>query len=320
MPRPTARWVLAVALLAATAAYVCLDLVLDPTSLGPHDWDLRESERLLVVESIRRYGQFPFWNPYGCGGFAAWAAPESTSVVISPVLVVYLLLPLAPALRVEIVATLVFGLTGTWLLAKRFVRDPLIRMPVCIIGFLSSRWALQAAAGHVWHLHYAWLPWALWAFLRARDEPRGNPPLWLALTAAILAMMIYSGATYPFPHTLLALALCAVYLAVRARSWRPVGDAVVAGAGGVALAAPKLFPLVDTLARFPRGVQSNEYQWPLDYLRALVEPHSGSVTMHVSGADWGFHEYGLYVGWLGLAALVAGVVWAPRERQHGELR
>jgi hypothetical protein len=321
LPTARLRRAGALALLAGAAAYVCADLAFDSSSLGLHDWDVMESYRSLVVQSIRRFGQVPLWDPYACGGFSAWGAPESGTIVVSPLLAAYLLLPLAAALRVEIVGTLALGLAGSWLLAARFLRDPIVCAAACVVGVLSSRWALQAGAGHCWHLYYCLFPWALWAYLKAADcaEPAARLR-WLAFLAAIFAAMVYAGALYPFPHTVLALGIAAACAAWRSRSWRPLAEVAGAVLGGAALAAPKLLPVAELMSRFPRRVPSGEYQWPLEYLRTLVTGHTGSITAMVPGADWGFHEYGIYVGWLGLAWLVVGNVRAPREAQLGDVR
>jgi hypothetical protein len=279
-----------------------------------------ESYRLLVVRSLQRFGQVPFWDPHACGGFPFWASPEAATIVVSPLLALYLLLPLAGAIRIEVAMMLALGLWGTWRLAARFVREPLVRAAVCIVGFMSSRWALQVAAGHTWHLAYAWLPWTLLAFLEV-DEARGAARVaWCFATAALLAANVYHGGIYPFPHTALILGLYATYETLRMRSWRPLATATLCITGGIALAAPKLLPMADTMLRFPRQVPSREYLWPHEYLRMLVAGRSGSGFEPVPGLDWGFHEYGIYVGWAGLLALVAGNLRRPQQVQLAGLR
>src|SRR5262245_32035241 len=41
----------------------------DLNTMGGHDWDEMQAQRYLAVKSLLKYHQFPFWNPYACGGF-----------------------------------------------------------------------------------------------------------------------------------------------------------------------------------------------------------------------------------------------------------
>jgi len=45
----------------------------DLSTLGGHDWDEISAHRYLAIKSLREFGQFPFWNPYACGGYSEWA-------------------------------------------------------------------------------------------------------------------------------------------------------------------------------------------------------------------------------------------------------
>src|ERR1039458_2008234 len=86
--------VLAALVVVAMVAYVLKPLLVDPHGYGRQDWDQMESHRYLVKKTILRFHEFPFWNPYACGGHPAWAGLESDSVVVAPWLPAYLLLSL----------------------------------------------------------------------------------------------------------------------------------------------------------------------------------------------------------------------------------
>src|ERR1019366_6031934 len=86
----------------------------------------------------------------------------------------------------------------------------------------------------------------------------------------------------------------------------------LAGLGVVALglAAPKLVPLFEELQRFPRVIKSDEAIFP-QYIPTIftwrISDYAASADF-VSGALW--HEWGLYVGWPALIALVAAIASA----------
>lgn len=275
------------------------------TTLGAHDWDQMESHRYLVAKSIRAYGQFPFWDPYGCGGFPAWGSPEGASTVASPVLPLYVALPLEAAVRAEVVFFVVAFALGCWFFARGFVRDPIAVAFVCIVGALSSRTALQIAVGHTWHQLYAGLPWVLGAFFRATPAGERVRARWIALGAGVFALMILGNGIYPVPHTALCVALLACYRAWAERSVKPLVGGAAIGVLGGALAAPKVLAIADALSRFPRYVRSRETIDPLSWPRMFVSSVDDIPGYQVEGLDWMWHEYGQYVGPIALAFILA---------------
>lgn len=302
-----------VGVLAAIAAVVAPAFV-DVSALGGHDWDEGESQRLLVVKSLRDYHQFPFWNPYACGGFSAWGSIQGDTVVVSPFLPFYLFLPLVWALRVEVVGVALLAAVGTWLLAGRFTRSAAARAFACIVFVTNGRWAMQAATGHTWHLYYALTPWVFFFFDRAVANVDRIAWKDTFACAVFVALMVYMGAIYPLPQTGLLVAIYALALAVSRRSVRPLAVGAVVGAVGAGLAAPKLLSVWENISRWPRLTESTEF---ID-LRAFVEllvDHDQDIG-HPSApvAQWGWHEYGMYIGWWALIAIALGMVVARSER------
>ena len=310
--RLTTSWraLVAFTLVVGPAAYVCLALASDPTSLGTLDWDKMEAYRQFATTSFLRFHQFPFWDPYGCGGHPYWSDPEAGTTIVSALLPAYLWLPLAAAIRLEIVVALAAALAGAWVLAGLFCRDPILRAVVCILAVLNSRWALHAASGHPWHLSYAALPWSIVAFLRADDATasRGRS---LVLASTCLAMMVYAGGIYPFPHAVLAIGLYAAFVSYHRRNWKTIARALLCFLLAVGLAAPKLLPLVDTMSKYPRIVSSREYLDPISYLLTFAMPSWARSLWPYWDLDYGYYEYGIYVGLLGVGVLIFGAWRAP---------
>ena len=69
-----------------------------------------------------------------------------------------------------------WGAIGAWLLASRFTRSHAARAFVAVVFAVNGRWTLQLAAGHAWHMVYAWMPWALFLFDRAVGRAAGARP------------------------------------------------------------------------------------------------------------------------------------------------
>ncbi|HEX4512001.1 MAG TPA: hypothetical protein VH054_00650 [Polyangiaceae bacterium] len=291
----------AVLLVAATIAYAYFPFVRHTDLLGRHDWDQMEAHRYLVQKSILHYHQFPFWNPYACGGFDAWGGLESDTVVITPWIFGYLIFPLGIAIRMEILGTTIVSAVGAWLLASRFVRSPALKALVTILWVVNVRHLLQLNVGHTWHLSYAWVPWVFYFFERASEKLTARN---VAGGAIALAMMLYSGAIYPLPQVALVLVLYACARAVTGRTLRPIVAVAATGLLGMALSAPKLVPQLAVIRRFPRLVSSDEI-YPLGVLFDSVVQRAHQDEAYKLVATQGWHEYGMYLG----APVVAWLLW-----------
>jgi hypothetical protein len=313
---PSRRYARVARLLAWLTVLVPLLIVVSPwladaTTYGIRDWDFEISQRYLTKLSLLTYGQLPFWNPYACGGFPAWGYVEGATTLVSPWLVPYLVLPMTAALRVEVIGSGLLGAVGAFALAGCFTRSYAGRALVVALWAVDSRWALQAGAGHTWHLLYAWMPWCFYFFERTTAPSAGWKPT-VAL-AVCLALLVYGGGIYPLPHVVLALSLYAVVLAITLRSFRPVRRLLVPGMLGAALAAPKLLPMLHEFAKHPRTIDSIETTSAEVLWRALTSREQSLLAQ--AHLDYGWHEYGIYVGVAGVIALVlaVGFVWGPRE-------
>lgn len=313
----TAGRIAAFAAIPTMILLVVSPLLLHPWTLGQHNWDQMNTQREVVVKTIAQYHQFPFWDPYTCGGHPAWGSLESAPIVVSPSLPVYLLFPLPIAIRIEIVGWAILGALGCWKLASRFTASVGVRSLFTVVTLLNSRWGMQLGAGHTWHLLYGLLPWALFFFDRAIEPgaDRFRARRDVVLAGAAIATMVYGDGIYPVPHTAFALLVYAAVLARTTRSWRPLVALAGTGATALGLAAPKLFPLAQSLVRFPRYIKSDEAMWP-QYLYGIFTWREGDYTAMAPFATGMWHEWGLYLGWPALVGLVAAIVASrgPRER------
>lgn len=282
-------------------------------SYGFHDWDLESSYRYITVLSLKRYHEGPWWQPWMCGGFPAFGDAESATNLFSPYLPLYLWADLRVAIRLEVVGAALTALLGTFLLARRFSKSAALCALVAALYVLNGRWALQAAAGHTWHLQYGLLPWALFFYERALEPGRLRSAIG---TGVMLACMVLWGGIYPLPQSTLILCLYAVLVAVSTRSLRPLRALGIAGAVAVGLGAPKLFAVLDRLDRVPRLIESREVIGLADLLVMFTAPdqHFGVRPIRTPAYNW--HEWGIYIGPVGVALLCVAVVFA--RGRHGQ--
>jgi hypothetical protein len=311
--QPSVAAILGVAAVAGMILLVMWPWLRDTKTFGFHDWDAQTAHRYLALVSMLRYHEFPSWNPFACGGFPAWGYVEADTIVVSPFLPAYVLLPISLALRVEVMGMAAIGAAGAWAAASRFSSSYAARALVAVLWAVNGRWALQTASGHTWHLAYAWMPWCLYFFERARQPDARVRDF--AGGGVVIAMLVYAGGIYPLPHTVLLLGVYAALLVVLERSPRPLLTLAALGALGVALAAPKLLPLLDGFKKAPRLIESTETLDPGALLALLTsrDQHFGSRPARVS--PYGWHEWGMYISAAGALVLLAAVVFVQGRRE-----
>jgi hypothetical protein len=286
----------------------------DPSTFGFHDWDVVTSYRYLVKLSLLRYGEFPGWNPYACGGYPAWGYVEGGTALVSPWLPFYLLAPLSWAIRFEAMGQGLLGVVGAYLLGARFTRSHGARLVVVALWALNGRWGLQLASGHAWHLAYAWMPWCLLFYDRARSPERRLGDLFGA--GLCFAMLVYSGGIYPLPHTILVVSCYAVLCAVQQRSLRPLWTLLICGAIAVGLAAPKLLPIIDTFGSDPRLIASKERLSLNGFLTLLTSREQGFHSRPARLHPYGWHEWGMYISAAGVGLLCWAVIFVEGRRER----
>ena len=303
----------AAVVLLTTLFKILTPMLEDFHTYGFHDWDVETAYRYITVLSLKRYHEGPWWHPFLCGGFPAFGDTETASNLLSPYLPLYLLTDIRVAIRLEVIGGALTGLLGTFLLARRFSKSAALCALVAALYVLNGRWALQAAAGHTWHLQYGLLPWALWFYERALEPGRLRNAIG---TGVMLACMVLWGGIYPLPQSALILGMYAILSTVLTRSVRPLWALAIAGGVAIGLGAPKLFAIMDRLDRIPRLIESREVIGLAELLVMFTAPdqHFGVRPVRTPAYNW--HEWGIYVGPVGVAVLCVAVVFA--RGRHGQ--
>lgn len=269
------------------------------------DWDQHIAYAEAAASSVRQHQEFPFWNPYICGGVPLLAHPESR--VLTPFFLLYLALPAGEAMKWDIALHFGIAVLGMALLLFQ-ERAPLASVLVGALVFSGSTFmALHVAEGHTWILPVAYAPIILALYERGHDRL-----LWAGVAGLFLALIVGEGGIYPAPHLALFLSLYAVGQSLTRRSWRPLLVLGVTAGVGALLAAPKLLPLLAFMSRAPRLVASDEVL-PLRALFHVFIDRSQDMNRRFDWAYWAWHEQGHYVGLVAL--LLAAVALLKAERR-----
>lgn len=259
--------------------------------------------------AVLRYHEVPLWNAFDCRGIPMWDHPENLTA--SPIF--WLTLPLSTTVTIIVwnLLHVAAGFVGMWLLAR--MEFKLSRMAAFVA---AAFWAF--GAGHT--SQYAGEHEALISFL---DAPillllwRRAETSWSAAVGCGLALgwMVYDGATYPLPFTVVMLGLETLL-----RVWPPKRGLRVAGAAAVVglvaftVGASRLLPLMDQFAAHKR-VMEDDVDGLLDWqlLRDMYTLRTPHWRSRFHPHQYVFGEYISYVGWLGVALALLGMAASAAE-------
>ena len=279
---------------------------------GFHDWDVISSFRYLTITTLRD-GEFPGFNPYACGGYPLWGYVEGATNLVSPWLPAYWFLPLPVALRVEVTGMALLAAAGAYVMARTLSPSRSAALLVAALWAVNGRFGLQLAAGHAWHLSYALLPWSLYFFERWRKP--GAKLRYLVGLSCAMAWMLYAGGIYPLPHAALALGTYACLHSVAQRCLRPLWSLALAALFAVGLSAPKLLPMLHTLAADPRLIESTETLHPAALFTLLTHPIQSFASRPAAVTPYGWHEWGMYISLPGLMVVALGLLRVSTRRE-----
>jgi hypothetical protein len=303
----------------ALSTAFCWPLFAQPYATGTGDWD----QHLFYYASVLRnsaYGDLPFWNPWYCGGNVLWQNPQVS--LVSPVYLLTLVMPLALAMKLNVLGHYVVGCLGMHLLVRRIVgvRSPVVVVYLVSLFVFSGAIALHLGAGHSDFLSMFWLPTVVYCFFRATEGRTRS----LLLGGAILGFSILNGGPHVVPLAAVLLGGFGLGAMVFGRTLKPMVLAVVISVLGCVYAAPKLVPAWSfvTSADFQdrRPVKHPDFM-SLDMIRhALWDQSQGTPTRLSPGVQlYGWQEYGNYMGWFGAGLALASAGWIlvfRRRREH----
>jgi hypothetical protein len=294
------------------AALFCAPLFSHPLALGRFDWDQHLFYYAEVLKNVLEYAQPPFWSPWYCGGNVMWQNPQVA--LLSPVYPLATVMPLALAMKINIVLHYWIAFIGMHLLLTRVIGVRFLPAVVLLASMftLSGAMAMHLAVGHPVFLPAFYVPLLMFFFFRAIETGAVRPALY---AAALVALTMFSGGLHIVPMELVAIGVFAVCAAVARRSWRPLVLAAVIGAAGAAYAAPKLAPAIEfvTSDRFwdaREPIAHPDRMSPLMMWRAYTDASQdiGSTVDKVQRHGW--WEYGNYVGTFTIVLIALSIVWS----------
>ena len=229
-------------LYAAIVAWYCAPLFASPDGVGVYDWDQHLFYYGVVLKNIVEYGQWPFWNPWYCGGNVMWQNPQVA--LLSPAYPLTAILSLQLAMKVNIVLHYWIGFIGMHVLLTRVIGLQFLPAVIYLATLVTASGApaIHLRVGHSVFLPGFYLPLQLYCFFMAL---RTGAWKYVCLASAIMALMVINGGTHILPMSIASLGTFAVAASIARKDWRPVAIMTVFGIAAMAYSAPKLLPVVN---------------------------------------------------------------------------
>ncbi len=237
------------------------------------DWQFFQFFDEVARRTIADYHQFPFWNPYFCGGTTMIGNPQTTFLVPTFPLVLWFGTTFGE--RLSNIPVLVLGCEGGWRLMRWLgVRRSAALLVAVALPFYARTWEWFHDGQHGlsgWALSL----WVIYGYLRGLQRP-----VYLVLGGAFLAWMVSYRGIETTPELALGLFVWAIFEVrrrlldptERARGWRhllwPIGAGAVLGLFALGFAGVRMVPVFDLVLNHHRIVNENTR---LHLSRALVE-------------------------------------------------
>ena len=273
------------------------------TYLGSYDWDQHFFYHGAARESIVKFHQFPFWNPFYCGGSPLLANPQS--VFLSPFFLFVLLFGTVIGLKLEILAYFFIGLLGMYFLCRNLGLRQVPSVFASVIFMCSSWFAARVAVGHTTFFPFAFLPWVFLLYLKSFSRL-----IYAFVAALLLDFAFFAGGVYPAFFISMFLGLYAVLQSWEQKTFRPLKIVALILVLFILIGSVKLIPMLE----FTHGLSFKDTQltgasyafkgllWRDQALAsndALINSLNPQLLpqLRIEGkAAWGWHEYSFYVG------------------------
>ena len=302
-PVGRSRWLAAGVLLVLVTPLALMGYWYSDGPLGIADWDYYFSLHHHYRTSIIDYGVFPLWNPYTCGGTAGLGDPEFPGLTLT--FLAELVFGIEAGVRLAIWLAVAVGAVGFLLWAKRLAMSPRAAVLVAMVGALGSVNLLEITEGHVNVFAAMWIPWIFWSWLgvyRGRTRP--------LVCGLFLALTFLQGGIYLLMYTALAFLVLpwltskpklAILVTIKSSLW----------AGG--LAAVKIVPVLFWLKQFPDDSYASSTYTLANLTDILFGRYLHGANVLVN-QQYGWHEYGAYIGYAAFALALVGLVHWRRLR------
>jgi len=273
----------------------------NPEYWGVRDWGFHLFMNEVEKTSIFQYHQFPFWNPYRCGGNVDFGHPENPILSLHFILVMFMNTMIAIKLNIIIYA--IIGLFGMFMISKHFKLERYSSFLPPILYVLNSSLILYLAEGNYWYRAMVWLPWVAYFFLKSEENAKNIFP-----AAFFMLMIFFDTNSYAFGVTMFFLVVYGIVNLVAKRKWNMLAIAFIILAVTGLIGAIKFLPMLEFNHLYPSIRIDNESGYTFKSLYTGLFNREQGPYSHWFDDKRAFFHHGLYIGVIPFILGVIGIL------------
>lgn len=282
---------------------------------GNLDWDTAVMAHAVVRKTIAEFKQFPFWDPYTCGGNLLFAHPNYDHN--SAFSVLDLAFGELIGIKLKIATMLIIGSIGAFFLARHFGAAIPYSVAASVLFLFNSMYSQTMMAGQTWRFALAYVPWIFLFFLKAEQQAK-----FAIVTGILLSLTIFEGVSYIFPITVLMLFVYSLLYGIFRRNWKLAKIFLIVIAIGCGIAAVRMLPMYEFFSKYPRelGFDKNDHNSLYELLNTftnaehLKDGWSQDFRLLQNKELW--YEYSYYIGWIGLVLVILAFAFTFKQNKE----
>jgi len=273
---------------------------------GFGDWQMVHHNWEAAFVAVSRFGEWPLWDPFHCGGVSIFGNPESQ--VYAPWFWLSFLFGTVFAVKLMVLGHIACASAGVyWLARRRYELRPEAAALAAIVWSCCGCFVWDAAGGHATFLSFAFAPWLTFFIHRGEELVREA-----AAVGALLLLTLVEGGTYPLPFFLIWTVFELVVRAVaRKDAFGSVRFAAISYGLLAVCGAIRFVPIYLALKANPRQVPNHDALSLSDLWTMLT---ARSHPWRVPGHPFVWAEYGSYVGVVVVVLALVGLAIVLRRR------
>jgi hypothetical protein len=278
-----------------------------PLGTGFGDWQMVHHNWEAAYVAVSRFGEWPLWDPFHCGGVPILGNPESQ--VYSPWFLLSFVFGTVIAVKLMVLGHVACAAAGMyWLARRRYELRAEAAALAAIAWSCCGCFVWDAAGGHATFLSFAFAPWLTYLIHRGEDLVREA-----AAVGALLLLTLVEGGTYPLPFFLIWTVFeLSVRAAARKDALSSIRFAAISYSLLAVCGAIRFVPIYFALKANPRQVPNQDALSLSDIWTMLT---ARSHPWRVPGHPFVWAEYGSYVGPVVVIMALIGLALVLRQRR-----
>ena len=268
-------------------------VIFSGNNLGIQDWDQTFSWMEFTRLSLASYRQFPWWNPFKCGGMPHFANPQMPVLTIQTLFA--LLFGTITGIKFSIFFHGIVCFLGFFLLGRQYKLSYTGSLIAATLFSFSGITGSFLSTGMVVFTNFAYTPYILFFLNKSQIHWK-----WGILAGVIFALSFYAGIHIPL-LLFTYIVIFSLITSVLEKSMIPLKRLVIMLFSSLILSLPKLLLSIQLLLIYPRQVEEESgYTITNFFYFLLAQKQNLFSEMDIRDYSYTVDENSLYIGLLAL--------------------